>query len=414
MHVSIPDSVPEIIKKTFPIPGRFKSALPANIRELSHLLTNNRGERNLSYLSEKKYLYAYLYYFLPWNLHRLCILLPKLDIQLNEGGIITDIGCGPLTFASALWITRPELRSIPLEINCIDRSSSILEAGKKFFTALCAKEDTAVQWKIRLIKKDIDFRKANTATEKQSNADSFNRIDKNAKKRDKAALVCAINIFNELYESIFHNNTNDLRRIAENAARFMHNEAEKNAFILTVEPGVPQSGKFISLLRDAFLELNRRPVSPCTHILACPLSPHKLKSGETKRWCHFAFDTFDAPGELQKLSAACRLPKDRLVFSYLLAGNVHMDSKLKTEETEIKNLNIEPVNINTRVISDMFPLPDGSYGRYGCSSHGLVLLKGSKTCIGKAVSCRIVNPELAANKQRDAKSGALISELKAE
>jgi len=368
--------VPELIKKTFPIPGRFRGKLSSDIAELSHLLTNRRGDRSLSYLARPNFLSAYLHYFLPWNLYRLCLLLPNLELNLKSGDTITDLGSGPLTFASALWIARPDLRSLPLEINCVDRCAPVLDAGKKFFTALCESIGENIPWKINIIKEDIDIRQPKTI-----------------RKRKKASLVCAVNIFNEIYDTLSHNNTEGLRRMAEKAAQIMHNEALPNASILTVEPGVPLSGRFISFLRTAFLELNRPPVSPCPHTETCPFPAEGKKS----RWCHFAFETDDAPKELQKLSASAKLPKERLVFSFLQTGE---KSSAKTAE-------------KVRVISDMFALTDSGrhFGRYGCSAQGLILLTGEKNRIEKINSLALVSPVFSANAQRDKKSGALIMEI---
>jgi ribosomal protein RSM22 (predicted rRNA methylase) len=377
------DSIPSLIEKTFPIPERFKSKLPSDIAELSRLLTNNRGSRSLSYLTRPNFLSAYLHYFLPWNLYRLCLLLPSLNLNLKADNLITDLGSGPLTFTSALWISRPDLRNLPLEFNCVDRSGPALEAGKKFFAALCESSGCKnVLWKINLIKEDVDIRQV-----------------KNARKRKPAALVCAVNMFNEIYENLSHNNTEGLRQMAKNAAQTMHGEAAKNASILTVEPGVPQSGKFISLLRDALLELDHPPSSPCTHTKACPLSiisPAKTLKGRNwidtkKRWCHFAYETWDAPKELRRLSAAAKLPKERLVFSFLFTGA----SAAKTGEA--------------RVISDAFPLPYDRYGRYACCERGLILIQGEKERIENAVSGSTV--QISATGQYDKKSGAIISAL---
>ena len=417
------NSIPELISKTFPIPGKYRGALPYDIAELSKLLTNSRGERSLSYLSRPNYLSAYLYYFLPWNLYRLCILLPSFELKLLAGDIITDLGCGPLTFASALWISRPDLRAIPLEFNCVDRSGPVLDAGKKFFTALCeftesknSKEsglynNDSLAWKINLKKKDININKNASL----SDSAGYN----------KAALVCAVNMFNEQYDRISHNNTASLRNMAKNAALFMHSEAAQSASLLTVEPGVPQSGRFISLLREAFIELGRMPSAPCTHTADCPLlhtakfsmdtgnntssrhavstneqrqrkqkHPHAVKQHTKKeRWCHFAFETADAPKDLRSLSAAAKLQKDRLVFSFLLTGEV---KKAKTQFV--------------RVISDAFPLPGGKFGRYACSSQGLVLVTGGKNLIENTGSLSSLKQTTA--DERDVKSGAIIMELK--
>jgi ribosomal protein RSM22 (predicted rRNA methylase) len=363
-------SVPSLIEKTFSIPRRFRSGLPSQIRELSGLLTNKRGDRSLSYLGRPNYLSAYLYYFLPWNLYRLCFLLPALDLKLNNGDTITDLGSGPLTFASALWIARPDLRDLQLEIDCIDLSGPALEAGKNFFYALA--ENKNIPWKINLVREDIDIRKNTLRKEKQ------------------ASLVCAINFFNEIYEKIPHSNIQKLKNLAGNAAQLMNNNAKTDACILTVEPGVPQSGRFISLLRDEFIELKRPILSPCTHQENCPLA-----GSREKRWCHFAFETTGVSKELLNLSAAAGLPKERLVLSYLLTG------KNNAKKGDL------------RVISDAFPLQKDSFGRYACSPAGLVLLSGEKKQIVKIVSgSQCANLQFKLTDRHDAKSGALIMEVK--
>jgi hypothetical protein len=410
------DFIPALINKTFPIPAKYRSKLPGDIVELSRLLTNKRGERSLSYLTRPNLLSAYLHYFLPWNLYRLCLLLPTLDISLSDGGTITDLGCGPLTFTSALWISRPELRSLKLEINCIDRSSPVLEAGKKFFNALCGSNSAgsaaAIEenaWKINLIKDDIDIR----------------RVKKSANKRKQANLVCAVNMFNEIYENISHNNKEELRLMAEKAAHYMNSEALADASILTIEPGVPQSGKFISLLRNELIKLNRLPSSPCTHSGSCPFMG---KTADTirgrnwidtkKRWCHFAFEAYDTPKELLKLSAAAKLPKDRLVLSYLytksITEKVHTKA-LRTSGSRQGGYGKHSESTDARVLSDPFQLPENRYGRYGCSDKGLILIIGEKNRIEELKSHNFVknvyrNDTETKKREYDKKSGALIIE----
>jgi hypothetical protein len=213
-----------------------------------------------------------------------------------------------------------------------------------------------------------------------------------------------VNLFNEAYEDLPHNNSEALRRMAANIALLMHNQASPEACILTVEPGVPQSGHFISLLRSAFLEMGRSPLSPCPHSEACPM-PGGKSANIKKRWCHFAFAAREAPKELQRLSAAAGIPKERLVFSYLLAG---AQTQTQTaSQTAVKTAE------NVRVISDAFALPDKKFGRYGCCSGGLVLLTGDKGRVEKIASGDLVLKSGAKNGAIcDAKSGALIMEVK--
>jgi len=364
------DEIPALIDKTFPLPGRFRSALPSDVAELSRLLTSGRGERGLSYLGRPNLLSAYLRFFLPWNLYRLCRLLPGLNITLAANDRVTDLGCGPLTFAAALYICRPDLRTVPLEFYSIDRSGPALDAGKKFFAAL-AGENTP--WKIHTVRGDI-----------------------NAAKPKPAALVCAVNVFNEMYGDISRNGTEILRRNAEKAARLLATHASASSAILVVEPGFPRCGEFISLLRTVFLKRRRRPLSPCPHDTACPFPGGG--DGGKKRWCHFAFETDDAPAALHRLSHAAGLPKERAVLSFLFTGAADAPAADAADAA----------TTNLRVISDAFPLPPNRFGRYCCSREGLILLAGAKAAIEKTASGALINAVI--KEDRDSKSGAFIAE----
>jgi len=361
------DSVPALIDKTFPLPGRFRSALPKDVAELSRLLTSGRGERGLSYLGRPALLSAYLRFFLPWNLYRLCRLLPGLNLTLAANDRITDLGCGPLTFAAALWICRPDLRAVPLEFHCIDRSGPALDAGKKLFAALAGENNP---WKIHTVRGDI-----------------------NADKPKPAALVCAINVFNEMYGDISRNGTEVLHRSAAKAARLLEAHASPSSAILVVEPGFPRCGEFISLLRDTFLQKGRNPSAPCPHETDCPFSGGGDGKGGKNRWCHFAFETDDAPSALHHLSKAAGLPKERAVLSFLFTAPTAA---------------AQPNAVKARVISDAFFLPPNRAGRYCCSQQGLILLAGERTAIEQTPSGALVDAVI--KDERDPKSGALFAE----
>jgi len=193
------------------------------------------------------------------------------------------------------------------------------------------------------------------------------------------------------------------------------------------EPGIPRSGEFISILRASFLQEGRLPLSPCTHHGACALpgSRVKGKAGAGKpKWCHFAFDTDDAPAELHKLSAAANIPKERAVLSFILAGPI---SPVKEQKYKIDKKNQYPSNISEnhpggnfpvkiRVVSDSFPVYGNStrkkdqdlWGRYGCSGKGLVLVTGGRDSIEASPSGALEELPLL-DGTRDEKSGALIA-----
>jgi len=375
-----------LIDKLFPIPGRFRLQLPQDVAELSRQLTSERPRRDAGYLGQKPLLSAYLRYFLPWNVFRLSRLLPALDVPFTEGDAITDLGSGPLTLPIALWICRPELRDLPLEFRCLDRTGAILDAGKTILQALPSR------WKVRTIRGSLG-----------------QRIE-----GKPARLVTAINLFNEL----FWDEHKGPHLVAERYAPILSALAAEDGSLLIVEPGIPRSGEFISLLRTQLLLLGRRPLAPCTHAQACPLPGGRRGA----KWCHFAFETDEAPEALHRLSQAAGLPKERATVSFLWAGT---GAKMP-----------EDAELSLRVLSDPFPVgtaqtagpgrssgrplsrdrrgsPERELGRYACSEKGLILVKGPSPKVQSLAAGSFLElKETALEREVDPKSGAPVINLK--
>jgi hypothetical protein len=382
------DGLSSLTDKVFPVPARFRPALGRDVADLSRLLTARRGSRRASYLGQPKHLSAYFRYFLPWNLYRLCRLLPSLPLVLDSGDAINDLGSGPLTLPAALWISRPGLRNQPLEFRCVDRAAPALEAGKRLFAALSGGDSP---WTIRTIKS----------------------VTGPGSWGPPARLTTAVYFFNELYEDIPHADSAGLRRFSEQQARFLNSLTATEGALLIVEPGVPRSGEFIAALRAALLEKGRKPAAPCPHAGLCPCPGGRDSRGKG-RWCHFAFDTKHAPPALLRLSVAAGLPKERAVLSFLYTGPEPAPSPK------------DPANpaaalLPARIISDPFPLESGggvrgaaAFGRYGCCGKGLVLLRGSREQVGLRESGDLAELSLPEARGRDSKSGALIFDLGAE
>jgi hypothetical protein len=400
-----------LIDGTFPLPARFRAALPRDVAELSRLLTAGRGERSGGYLGRPPLLSAYLRYFLPWNLYRLSRLLPALPLCLEEGDAVTDLGSGPLTLPAALWLFRPELRGKHLEFRCLDRTAAALEAGKRLFSRLAG---PGCPWTMRIIRAPLGAQIPG----------------------GRAALVTALNLFDEVLRDTGGEGRAP-RRGAEKQARLLSALASDRGSILVLEPGIPRSGDFIAALRAALLDQGRPPLSPCPHAGPCPLPGGRRLSGAAKgaapggkeKWCHFAFDTEDAPEALRRLSAAAGIPKERAVLSFLLAG----PSAKAAEAAKPAKALPSPAGgktagsaaggtIPVRIISDAFPVNESprrgrgrpappAYGRYGCSSRGLALVLGGRADLEKAGSGALLLLSPGGEERRDAKSGALVLEL---
>ncbi len=362
----------ETIDRVFPLPSRFRAELPRDVAALSRLLTADRSDREGGYLGKPAELSAYLRYFLPWNVYRLSRLLTSLPLDLKEGDVVTDLGAGPLTVAIALWLSRPDLRGTELEFRCLDRTGKVLEAGASLFSALSGE---GCRWKIRTIRGPIGARVEGP----------------------KAALTTAANVLNEL----FWDDRHPVPEQAERKASFLSGLTRDDGRILVVEPGIPRSGSFLSELRRAFIEAGRVPLSPCPHAGTCPLPGGRRGA----KWCHFAFDTDEAPERLLRLSAAAGIPKERATLSFLYAGP---DSAPKAPTAAASDMKI-------RVVSDAFPLPDGSFGRYACAARGLVLLSGDARGVEAYASgslAALPAPQGSTDAgERDAKSGALVFRL---
>jgi len=396
------DGIPALVEKTFPIPARFRAAIPADVEELFGLLTYQRTERGASYLGKPALLSAYLRYYMPWNIYRLCRLLAALPIKLKSNDAVNDLGAGPLTLAASLWISRPDLREIPLEFRCLDKTAAVLDAGKKFFAALTS--GSGCPWTVRTIRGEIR---------------GFGRQRGKALSveiRGKpAVLSAAVNVYNELFWDLSPMDKEGLERFAQSQARLLLSLTESSGSVLVVEPGIPRSGEFISLLRSSLIKEKLTSLSPCSHCGPCPLPGGRPTSGRLQpkaKWCHFALNTEDAPEELHRLSAALKLPKERAALSFILAG------KAATQNPAKRAGRAERAKV--RVISDCFPVSADSpgakgyenktWGRYGCSERGLILVTGSRRRLESCPPGTLEEPILK-DGMIDAKSGALIGKL---
>ena len=382
------DKMMTTVDKVFPLPGRFTAHLKDDVKELSGLLTSERSERSLSYLGKPNLLSAYLRYFLPWNVYRLCRLLPSLQLKFNDGDLILDIGSGPLTFLLALWISRPDLRNTSLEFIALDMTPKILDAGKKLFSAFAPSS----KWKIKTMRGKM----LRNSFSISRNGKYVNIPPGKITDGKSAALVSAVNVFNEIYWQLSRADRSGQSKLVEQSARLL-TACAGDGTILVVEPGIPRSGEFISALRSSFLAEGFDIISPCPHNGSCAF-PGGL-SGKTKaKWCHFSFITDEAPQKLLKLSEMSGIPKERAVISFIMTG----------KKTVSENINVKEQSgsaVTVRIVSDSFPVGN-SFGRYACSEQGPVLVTGNKDKIEELDSGSCVSLQITGH--RDQKSNALM------
>ena len=360
-------------------------------------MTDDRGSRRLGYMNEKTFLSAYVRYFMWWNLVRLARLFANLDFGfLLDGDVCLDIGSGPLTLPCALWLARPDLRQKKLVWYVMDISQGALSVGEEIFLALAAKTG-GEPWKIVRVKGELG-----TAV------------------KEKARFVTCANMFNELLQSrggeppdflakkysqalfkyLDFENGGANEGSAQNAGGAANEGRAKSVrggpALLLVEPGVPKSARFVSLMRDAFIRRGLVALAPCPHQQSCPMDGRRAgQGGANGKWCNFAFETDDAPKKLLALSASAGIPKERAVLSFVLAGAAR-ESYASPKSGGLSGLEkvsaidaaCKPKNCGglLRVASDIIRLPpDGEgqkprVGHYACSEQGLVLAlsKGGK------------------------------------
>ncbi len=381
--LKILNSFNKTIMSAYPLSSKQRAMLPKDIRELSHFLTDERSDRRLGYMNKTTTLSAYVHYYLWWNLVRLTRLfanLPSSFFNLKDDNVCIDIGSGPLTVPIALFMARPELRKLKLTWYCVDISSQALSIGENLLLSVAAQLECE-SWKIVRVKGELG-----TAISQ------------------KADLITSANVFNEIVQDSDMPPDYLAKKYSDKLLSYTNSKNSKRS-VLMIEPGVPASARFVSLMRDAFMRKGYKPLSPCTHCWECPMDG---KRGG--KWCNYAFSTEDAPLDLKKLSEASRLPKERAVLSFVAC--VHDDdfAGKKTETVEPgketqENADNAPTMLTFRIASDPIRLPGNRTGYYACSAKGLLLIITQQQ-MQSGQSYSIKNPKFSLN--TDTKSGALI------
>ena len=378
----------KIIQENRPLNSKQIQQLPENIRELSHQLTDKRADRRLGYMNENTKLSAYVRYFTWWNLVRLTRLFANLPSQAfpQNDCVCIDLGSGPLTVITALWLARPELRTKKLTWYCLDISQNSMTLGEDLYYSVAA----------RTIAKsnanDEETLSEANARENQKTTEACWKIIRvkgsfGTQIKEKADFITCANMFNELDQA------GDMPPEFQTKKYFdqLMIYSSKNARFILIEPGVPKAARTISLLRDRFIKAGKQILAPCPHAFECPMNGFKAYTGSSNKWCNFAFSTEDAPNRLQKLSDNAKLPKERATLSYVCAvpeeeiatqneddaTSPRSDAQNGTDAAQntskaatLKNKDATLI----RVVSDSFRLPGGRTGVYACSKFGLTLL----------------------------------------
>lgn len=372
------DALPDALRKVWPLGGKHRRSLGADIYELSRLLTCGRSGLRASYWNRPAYVSAYLYYFLPWNIIRLGRLFQGLrlpDPQNLEKPLLVDVGSGPLSLPLALWLANPAWRSLPVEVLAMDTARQPLQLGAGVFQALAEKIGDPA-WKIRI------------ATGPMESAGCQDI------RLSQPWLITAANVLNEMKirrrnGAVAAQDDEDMTtaRFGQLLDSWTPLLRDSTAQLLFAEPGTRLGGGLIMRMREAAIELGFTPLSPCTHSGICPLQE---KPGS---WCHFVFSAQDAPTWLKDITKEAGLCKSSLSLSpLLLARNTAQRATGRLE-------------LPARVISRDFAA-HGSSSRYGCAPCGLCLLPDSKNLPSGSLTLA----HLPRGQHKDRKSGAIMLE----
>lgn len=372
-------ALPRHLDAAMPMRRQHRRELPGDIRHLSHLLTDERGDLRRDYLADPAALSAYMRYFLPWNIYRLGVLFSGLALDPGgdapeAGATVIDLGTGPLTAPLALWMSRPHLRKRPLTFVCVDRAPKPMRLGLDALSSMAEGHGGLAPWKVTLVKGPLD-----------------------ARLREKADLLIMANALNEV---LHRGEDQDLPENADALAQHLRSMLTPTGAALIVEPGVRPSAHLIAALRRGLLHHGLKPLAPCPHTGPCPMSGRGYTA-----WCHFNFEAETAPAWLKKLSDEARLPKDNVSLSFL-----HFSARgRKLDASEGKSL--------VRAVSGPFelPAPEGvdaprRFGQYACSERGLTLLSLPRKHLVPRPGA-LLEAAWPEEPAMDAKSGALVLPL---
>ncbi len=361
------EKFPDVLGDVLHLSPIHKAKLPQAISDLSEILTYKRKFLSQSYWQAPRFVSAYMWYFLPWNIIRLTQLFSGLKLStIPSSAQAIDLGSGPLTLPLALWLSQAQWRMKEIQFLCVDTNPYIMKLGLEFFKSLAGQLGEPLKWKFRLL---------------------HNTSLKALRSSGSSMVIMAGNMLNE---ASYQQKGNVMLQIKE-LISLVHKSLHPEGFAFFVEPGTRLGGMLTSKLRHFALLQRLVSLAPCTHAEICPLFKN------TKRgWCHVSFKA-NSPEWLTKLTRLAKLNKNTLSISFQLFQ--HKGDNFIDKASKI---------FKGRVISDTFFIPNKGYACYVCTKYGLGIAYNDTHNIlfGASVTCKCSDVT-----RRDLHSGAVWLEI---
>ncbi len=270
---------------------REPKTLAANVVRLSHLLTRDRENLSVAYLSDRGLREAYRAYFLPPNLEK--VQAPLRALRLHRGRSlekeklrILDLGCGPGTASLGVLEFFAAQKNRPvLEFAAVDLVSENLKIARELFTA--SRNRHALVASLKTVRSSIEH--AVHLAEAPFD------------------LIIFSNVLNELY---VQEKGRILRRI-DLVQRLLNRFLSRDGSCIIIEPALRETSRELLGVRDGLIELDYAIVAPCLCQGKCPALANP------KDWCHEDIP-WDPPDRIRELDRLAGLRKDSLKFSYLI------------------------------------------------------------------------------------------------
>ncbi len=268
--------------------------IAANVSRLSMLLTRERKNLPVSYLTDPGLREAYTAYFLATN--RKKIHQPLAELSRHPDGLLTknklrilDIGCGPGTAVLGAMEFFARRDNMPqLEFVAVDQVEENLTVAKEQFSE--HRDALQVPASLKFILADV--------TEVEHLRE--NRFD----------IIILSNVLNELFlqaEEKVAKRTEMLNKILNCLLR-------DDGSCIVIEPALRTTSREMIGVRNALADHGFSVYAPCLFTGACPALAMQ------KDWCHEDI-SWTAPSFIQEIDKRAGLRRDSLKFSYFVLRN---------------------------------------------------------------------------------------------